>query len=155
MSTMNLCRSKLLILLAQVVWRGILCGWEESATTSNLFLGESWRSDIAVKFFRQLCAPASGGGDLRMRHDLGCFGWINWSRESSLGYLASSGCLLTKEDEEVVVASTCSPAAAPVVLEVRKMPGLRLNEKQEVVSSYSKRHVVHCWEKDMSFSADY
>jgi len=53
--------------------------------------------------------------------------------------------LLTKEDEEeVLVASTRSPAAAPVVLEVRKMPGLRLNEKQEVVSSYSKRHGVHC-----------
>jgi hypothetical protein len=41
---------------------------------------------------------------------------------------------LTKEDEEeVLVASTRSPAAAPVVLEVRKMPGLRLNEKQEVI----------------------
>lgn len=80
--------------------------------------------------------------------------WLNQSIKKEFSWLFgySSGCFWPKKKNEVSVVTTCSPKAALVVLEVRKRPSLRLNEKRQVVSSCSKRHVVHCWEIDRLFN---
>lgn len=55
---------------AQIAQRGILNGWEGLAVTSKVFSRESRCSDVAVKLFRHLYAPMSGGGDPHMRRTI-------------------------------------------------------------------------------------
>lgn len=86
--------------------------------------------------------------------DLGCFGWINRSRESFLGYLASSGCLLTKEEEEVISGFNTFSCSCTSGSESEKNARSKVEWKTTsrielfqttCCSLLRKWHVIQCW----------